>query len=237
MRQPTSTFTTAGLAAVLGIANIALLSTAAWADGSAPTKKPPPPTGVDQPVPAYNPYPPLPGSTPPTVLPPDLQPEIYRVRRGVQTIFDRYFKEWQKLTPPVLSNTQGEGNPPVLQGTGYDAVRILGGLLNYDENMSPFRNQACSFCHMPYAGFTGPIPSVNLTMVAYPGTFRYRANKRTTMRYTYAPFFAELQYNQSQGPVLRRIILGCARDRIQAPESRRRAGAAPAGRSRGNGLP
>jgi cytochrome c peroxidase len=192
MRRPTSTFTTAGLAAVLGIATIALLSTAAWADG-------PPPTRVDQPVPAYNPYPPLPGSTPPTVLPPDLQPEIYRVRREVQTIFDRYFKEWQKLTPPVLSNTQGEGNPPVLQGTGYDAVRILGGLLNYDENMSPFRNQACSFCHMPYAGFTGPIPSVNLTMVAYPATFRYRANKRTTMRYPYAPFFAELQYNQSQG--------------------------------------
>jgi cytochrome c peroxidase len=128
-----------------------------------------------------------------------LQSEIFRVRREVQTIFDRYFAEWQALTPPVLSNTQGEGNPPVLQGTGYDAVRILGGLLNYDENMSPFRNQACSSCHMPYAGFTGPIPSVNLTMVAYPGTFRYRANKRTTMRYPYAPFFGVLQFNQTQG--------------------------------------
>jgi hypothetical protein len=44
--------------------------------------------------------------------------------------------------------------------------------------MSPFQNEACASCHMPYAGFSGPIPSVNLTMIAYPGTFRYRAGKR-----------------------------------------------------------
>ena len=43
---------------------------------------------------------------------------------------------------------------------------------------------------MPYAGFSGPIPSVNLTMIAYPGTFRYRAAKRTAQRYTYSPFSA-----------------------------------------------
>jgi hypothetical protein len=71
------------------------------------------PFQVDQPVPPYNPYPPLPGSTPPTVLPPDLQPEIYRVRRQVQTIFDRYFAEWQALPPSTYL-----GNPPILQGTG-----------------------------------------------------------------------------------------------------------------------
>jgi cytochrome c peroxidase len=52
---------------------------------------------------------------------------------------------------------------------------------------------------MPYAGFSGPIPSVNLTMIAYPGTEHYRANKRTAQRYTYAPFFPVLQFNQSQG--------------------------------------
>jgi cytochrome c peroxidase len=147
---------------------------------------------VDQPVAPYNPY-------PSGILPADLQPELLRVRREVQTIFDRYFAEWQALTPPVLSNTQGEGNPPILQGTGYQAVRILGGLLNYDENMSPFRNVACASCHLPYAAFSGPIPSVNLTMVAYPGSYRYHANKRTAQRYTYSPFFAVLEYNQTQG--------------------------------------
>jgi cytochrome c peroxidase len=71
--------------------------------------------------------------------------------------------------------------------------------MNFDENMSPNRNEACSFCHMPYAGFSGPIPSVNLTMIAYPGTVHFRANKRTAQRYTYSPFFPVLQYNQVQG--------------------------------------
>ena len=187
MLRHTSTAIAAGLAVALGILSIPQMASA-----QSNLFQP------DIPVPPYNPYPTLSGTTPPSILPPDLQPEIYRVRREVQTIFDRYFAEWQALTPPVLSNTQGEGNPPVLQGTGYDAVRILGGLLNYDENMSPFRNQACSSCHMPYAAFSGPIPSVNLTMVAYPGTFRYRAAKRTAQRYTYSPMFPQLQFNQGQ---------------------------------------
>jgi len=52
---------------------------------------------------------------------------------------------------------------------------------------------------MPYAGFSGPIPSVNLTMVAYPGTAPFRAGKRTAQRHPYAPFFPVLQYNQVQG--------------------------------------
>jgi cytochrome c peroxidase len=51
---------------------------------------------------------------------------------------------------------------------------------------------------MPYAGFSGPIPSVNLTMIAYPGTVRFRAGKRTAQRYTYSPFFPVLQFNEVQ---------------------------------------
>jgi cytochrome c peroxidase len=180
MHQNTRTLVRAAFATALGVLSIPLA-------GSIEAR-----AQIDQPVAPYNPY-------PSGILPADLQPELLRVRREVQTIFDRYFAEWQALTPPVLTNTQGEGNPPILQGTGYDAVRILGGLLNYDENMSPFRNVACSSCHLPYAGFSGPIPSVNLTMVAYPGTYRYRANKRTAQRYTYSPYFAKLKYNLTQG--------------------------------------
>ncbi len=52
---------------------------------------------------------------------------------------------------------------------------------------------------MPYAGFSGPIPSVNLTMIAYPGTAHFRAGKRTAQRHPYSPFFPVLQYNQAQG--------------------------------------
>jgi cytochrome c peroxidase len=51
---------------------------------------------------------------------------------------------------------------------------------------------------MPYAGFSGPIPSVNLTMVSYPGSIHYRTRVRLPQRHTYAPFFPVLQYNQEQ---------------------------------------
>ncbi len=79
-------------------------------------------------------------------------------------------------------------------------MEVLGKLLNYDLKMSPFEDQACASCHMPYAGFSGPIPSVNSwTMIAYPGTVHYRANKRTAQRYTYSPDFPVLEYNAEQG--------------------------------------
>jgi cytochrome c peroxidase len=79
------------------------------------------------------------------------------------------------------------------------ANQLLGKLMNFDENISPLKNRACGFCHMPYAAFSGPIPSVNLTMIAYPGSSELRAGKRTAQRYTYSPFFPVLNYNEAQG--------------------------------------
>jgi cytochrome c peroxidase len=135
----------------------------------------------------YNPY-------PPGILPSDIASEEARVQREIGGIFAQYFAAWQALTPPTVA-----GNPPILQNTGYEAQRILGGLLQYDLNISPFLNTACATCHMPYAAFSGPIPSVNLTMIAYPGSFRYRAAKRTAQRYTYSHAFPVLNYNAVQG--------------------------------------
>ena len=173
MRRDTRTLVRAAFATVLGVLSLPL---AASTEVRAQT---PPP---------YNPY-------PSGILPANLDSEISRVRREVQTIFARYFAEWQALTPTPTYM----GNPPILVPNGYDAQRILGGLLNFDENISPFRNRACSFCHMPYAAFSGPIPSVNLTMVAYPGSYQYRAGKRTAQRYTYSHTFPVLNYNTTQG--------------------------------------
>ncbi|HEY1860324.1 MAG TPA: cytochrome c peroxidase, partial [Gemmataceae bacterium] len=127
-------------------------------------------------------------------MPSDLDSEIARVQREVHFIFNEALNESRALPLPTLA-----GNPPTLHGSGYEAVDILGKLLNFDSNMSPFKNEACGFCHMPYAGFSGPIPSVNLTMIAYPGTFHYRAGKRTAQRYTYSPDFPVLEYNTTQG--------------------------------------
>ena len=142
---------------------------------------------VNKPVPAYNPY-------PPGILPPDLDSEIARVQRETNLIFSEALSESRALPPPTLA-----GNPPTLQGSGYEVVEILGKLMNFDKNISPFKNEACASCHMPYAAFSGPIPSVNLTMIAYPGTFHFRAGKRTAPRYTYSPDFPVLEYNTTQG--------------------------------------
>ena len=179
MRVHISILVATSLVAVLGIVSVPL---AGFTEARAQQ--------VDQPLPAYNPY-------PPGILPADLEPELLRVRREVQTIFQRYAAELRALTPPTLT-----GQPPTLFPTGYEAVRILGGLLNFDETMSPFRNQACASCHLPYTGFSGPIPSVNLTMVAYPGTFRFRAGKRVAQRYTYSPRFPVLHLNGAKNPAV-----------------------------------
>ena len=135
----------------------------------------------------YNPY-------PPGILPSDLSSETARVQREVDLIEDRALARWHTLKKPILT-----GQPPVLQNTGTEAIETLGELMLYDRKISPGKNQACASCHMPYAGFGGPIPSVNLTMVAFPGTVHFRAGKRTPQRHPYSPFFPVLQYNQAQG--------------------------------------
>src|SRR6266436_4863566 len=145
--------------------------------GAAPAQPPPP---------FYNPY-------PPGILPPDLPQEIERVRREVRFIESEALAQWQALPPPTLT-----GQPPILAHTGQRANVLLGKVMNFDENISPFKNRACAFCHMPYVGFGPPIPSVNLTMIAYPGSFEFRAGKRNPQRYTYAPFFPVLQFNTTQ---------------------------------------
>jgi hypothetical protein len=67
--------------------------------------------------------------------------EIHRVQREIRGIFQQYLLQLQQLGPLTVT-----GNPPTIQGNGYEAQRILGGLLNYDLNMSPLRNVACGAC-------------------------------------------------------------------------------------------
>src|ERR1700752_219304 len=88
--------------------------------------------------PIYFPY-------PNGIIPRDICTEIQRVRREVRGIFDETLAFSRTLPPPNLSNTQGTGNPPTLQGSGYAAVRTLGKLLIVDETMSVGRDEACTF--------------------------------------------------------------------------------------------
>jgi cytochrome c peroxidase len=137
--------------------------------------------------PLYNPY-------PPGILPSDIASEEARIIREITGIENEAIQQWHALPPPVLT-----GQPPTLARTGQQANQLLGKLMNFDLNMSPLKNRACSSCHMPYAAFSGPIQSVNLTMIAYPGSYAYRAAKRTAQRYTYASYFPVLSYNPTQG--------------------------------------
>ena len=51
---------------------------------------------------------------------------------------------------------------------------------------------------MPYTGFTGPISSVNATVVSYPGSVHFRFSGRKPMAYTYSPYYPPLHYNDTQ---------------------------------------
>jgi cytochrome c peroxidase len=134
----------------------------------------------------YNPY-------PTGILPSDIVSELARIEREVDFIEQEAITQWKALPPPTLT-----GNPPILQDTGVQSVEILGKLMNFDKTISPFNNTACASCHMPYVAFGPPIPSVNLTMIAYPGSVHFRAGKRNPQRYTYSSYFPPLQFNDQE---------------------------------------
>ncbi len=102
----------------------------------------------DTPPPFYNPY-------PPGILPADLDSEIARVLREVDFIEAEALAQLRALPPPTLTN-----QPPILAHTGQRLNVLLGKVMNFDKNISPFNDRACAFCHMPYVGFSGPIVSL-----------------------------------------------------------------------------
>jgi cytochrome c peroxidase len=61
-------------------------------------------------------------------------------------------------------------------------IELLGKLMLYDKELSANRNEACTFCHMPEAGFTGPVSELNRTTGSYPGSVRTLSPRRRTWR-------------------------------------------------------
>src|SRR5262249_52137729 len=120
----------------------------------------------------------------PGLIPSDLSREIKRVEAEIDQIEQQALAEWRPLPADPAHRMQ--------------QVRILGKLLLFDKNLSVNKNEACSFCHMPDTDFTGPISSLNLTTVSYPGSVRTRFGRRHQQIYTYSPFYPVLQYNKSQ---------------------------------------
>ena len=125
----------------------------------------------------YSPY-------PSGLIPADLVQETQRVNAEIDRLEEEALRQWKEL--PITASTQMR------------QMQLLGKLELYDKTLSVNRNMACSFCHMPYTGFSGPISSLNATTVAYPGSVPYRFGKRKPQGYTYSPYYPVLQYNETQ---------------------------------------
>jgi cytochrome c peroxidase len=97
----------------------------------------------------------------------------------------------------IEADTLGQMDRTSLDRQGQ--VHTLGKLLIFDKHLSVNQNEACSFCHTPETGFTGPIQSLNESTVSYPGSVRTRFSNRKPQSYMYAPFAPVLHYNDLQG--------------------------------------
>src|ERR1700720_985456 len=115
-------------------------------------------------------------------MPPSFDQDVARVVAEVDRIEADTFSQMDQTT----LDHQGQ-------------VRTLGKLLLFDKHFSVNQNEACSFCHTPETGFTGPIQSLNETTVSYPGSVRTRFSNRKPQSYMYAPFAPVLHYNDLQG--------------------------------------
>ncbi|WP_293369942.1 cytochrome c peroxidase [Phenylobacterium sp.] len=81
-------------------------------------------------------------------------------------------------------------------------VELLGKAMMYDKQLSVNRNEACSLCHMPEAGFTGPVSELNATTIAYPGSVRTRFSNRRPQSHAYATLSPVLHYNSARGDLV-----------------------------------
>ena len=105
-------------------------------------------------------------------------------------------KEINRIEDDTLTRAQHEPLDASQQ------VILLGKLLFYDRELSVRRNEACAFCHMPEAGFAGPVSELNRTTAAYPGSVRTRFNERVPQTHGYASFSPVLHYNALQGDLV-----------------------------------
>src|SRR6516225_1165736 len=81
-------------------------------------------------------------------------------------------------------------------------IELLGKAMLYDKELSVNRNEACTFCHMPETGFTGPVSELNRTTGSYPGSVRTRFSNRKPQTHAYAPLSPVLHFNSGQGDLV-----------------------------------
>jgi len=142
-----------------------------------------------------------------TMLSPQAVPEIAQVETEIDRIEAQTI---ERLAAPPDNQVQ--------------QIELLGKLMLYDKQLSVNRNEACAFCHMPEAGFTGPVSELNRTTGSYPGSVRTRFSNRKPQSHAYAPLSPVLHYNPGQGD----LVGGNFWDMRATGRRRRRAGLRPA---------
>jgi cytochrome c peroxidase len=120
-----------------------------------------------------------------TVLTPQAQQEIAQVEVEIDRIEAQTIERLAKLPDNQVQQ-----------------VELLGKLILYDKQLSVYRNEACTFCHMPETGFTGPVSELNRITAAYPGSLRTRFSNRKPQSHAYAPLSPVLHYNRGQGDLV-----------------------------------
>jgi len=124
-------------------------------------------------------------SGPATTVPAAAQKEMESVEKDIDGIEDETLTRAQRW--PL---------------NGSQRVILLGKLLFYDRHLSVRRNEACAFCHMPEAGFSGPVSEINRTTAAYPGSLRTRFGGRIPQTHGYASYSPVLHYNALRGDLV-----------------------------------
>jgi cytochrome c peroxidase len=94
-------------------------------------------------------------------------------------------------------------------------ILLPGKLLFYDRQLSVRRNEAYAFCHMPEAGFSGPVSSLNRTTGAIQAPCAH-ASMAAFRKPTLRQFFAGTTLQCTAGRSGWRGFPGYARDGIAA---------------------
>ncbi|MFY9972783.1 MAG: cytochrome c peroxidase, partial [Chromatiaceae bacterium] len=80
----------------------------------------------------------------------------------------------------------GAGGTAALDLEGLSPIEELGALIFFDETLSIRQNQACASCHVPWVGWVGEDPEINLGGSVYEGSRQNRFGNRKPPSSAYA---------------------------------------------------
>ncbi len=93
----------------------------------------------------------------------------------------------------------GAGNSQAIDLDGLLPIEELGALIFFDETLSIRQNQACASCHVPWVGWVGEDPEINLGGAVYEGSRQNRFGNRKPPSSAYASVSPVFYLDAAQG--------------------------------------